>query len=225
MSENDFLEVYLREIGVGTPISLLSLQPTEVDSMPVNDAGSMVCSDLVALQKQVSQCKSCGLSESCRNIVFGAGNKQAEVVFIGEAPDLLEDEDGQPFLGEVGSLFDAMLTALELQREQVYMMNIIKCRSPHHRDPKPDELRSCLTWLDAQLDLIQPKMIVVLGRVAAQALLSSELTLRELRQGLHTYRGIDVQVIYHPAYLLRSPRQKAEAWKDLQKLKTYFTAQ
>jgi len=149
-------------------------------------------------------------------VVFGSGNPHADIVFIGEAPGRDEDLQGEPFVGRAGQLLDRMISAIGFERADVYIMNTVKCRPPNNRDPQTDELQACRHWFDAQLKMLTPKVICLLGRVAAQAVLESEAPLGTLRGRWHEYRGIPVRVTYHPAYLLRSPDQKRRGWSDLQ---------
>jgi len=178
--------------------------------------------DLEALKAEVLSCTACALSETRTQVVFGVGNPHADIVFIGEAPGRDEDRLGEPFVGRAGKLLDRMLLALGLDRSQVYIMNVIKCRPPGNRDPKPDEIAACARWFDAQWQAIEPKIICLLGRVAAQRVLETEAPLASLRGRWHEYRGVPVWVTYHPAYLLRSPGQKARAWDDLLQLRRCY---
>ncbi|MDX8382755.1 MAG: uracil-DNA glycosylase, partial [Ghiorsea sp.] len=159
-------------------------------------------------------------SESRNQVVFGSGNTSAELLFIGDAPDRDEDEQGMPTVGRSGALFERMIAAIGMDREQVYWLHSVKCRPLHSRDPKPEEFQACQSWLLAQLDFIQPRLICVLGRVAAQALLQTDDSLSDLRAQQHTFRGIPVVVLDHPAYLLRSQQHKARAWQDLLRLQS-----
>jgi len=146
------------------------------------------------------------------------GDPHADILFIGEAPGRDEDMQGEPFVGRAGRLLDRMLAAMGLERRQVYIMNVIKCRPPNNRDPAPPEVEACARWFDPQWDAIAPKVVCLLGRVAAQRVLETEAPLSALRGRWHERRGVPVLVTYHPAYLLRSPAQKARAWDDLRKL-------
>jgi DNA polymerase len=150
--------------------------------------------------------------------VFGVGNRQADWLLIGEAPGRDEDQQGEPFVGRAGQLLNAMLQAIGLQREQVYIANILKCRPPDNRDPRPQEVVCCEPYLMRQIELIQPRLILALGRIAAQNLLNSETPIGKLRGRVHQFRdtGIALIATYHPAYLLRSPLEKRKAWQDLQ---------
>lgn len=171
---------------------------------------------------QAASCTACQLAEERNNVVFGVGNPEADIVFIAEAPGQDEDLQGEPFVGRAGQLLDRMLASLGLDRSQVYIMNTVKCRPPNNRDPKPEEVEACGKWFDAQLKAISPKLICLLGRVAAQTVLETDAPLSVMRGKWHDYRGIPVQVIYHPAYLLRSPKQKRHAWNDLITLKQRY---
>ena len=167
------------------------------------------------LAQDAATCRLCTLADTRKSVVFGAGHAQAELVFIGEAPGRDEDIQGEPFVGRAGQLLERMLLAMGLSREQVYIMNTIKCRPPNNRDPKADEVAACNLWFEQQLDLLQPKVICLLGRIAAQTVLNTDATLASLRGRWHDYHGIPVWVSYHPAYLLRSPQQKQKSWQDM----------
>jgi len=177
---------------------------------------------LAGLKIKAEACKACELVESRNQLVFGEGDEHAALVFIGEAPGRDEDLAGQPFVGASGALFNGMMSAIGLNREQVYMMHGVKCRPQHNRDPKPIEFATCESFLTAQLDLIQPKVICMLGRVVAQSLLKTDISLTELREGRFSYRGVPVLVIDHPSYLLRTQQHKRRAWKDLCRLSTFL---
>lgn len=173
--------------------------------------------DWAGLQARVAACTACAeLARRRTQTVFGVGDPQADWLFVGEAPGAEEDRRGEPFVGRAGQLLDNMLAALGLRRgDNVYIANILKCRPPGNRDPLPAEAAACRPFLDRQIDLIDPRVIVALGRVAAQSLLRSDAPLGRLRGGAHDYRGIPLVVTYHPAYLLRSPADKSRAWDDL----------
>ncbi len=171
--------------------------------------------NLNELSEMASDCRLCGLAETRNKVVFGVGNPHADLVFIGEAPGKDEDMKGEPFVGRAGQLLDRMLSGIGLDREQVYIMNTIKCRPPNNRDPRVEEVQACNLWFEQQLDMLQPKVICLLGRVAAQTVLQTDATLGSLRGRWHDYNGIPVWVTYHPAYLLRSPKQKQHSWQDL----------
>ncbi len=177
---------------------------------------------LSGLALKASTCRLCTLSEERMQVVFGVGDPNADLVFIGEAPGRDEDLQGEPFVGRAGQLLDRMLAAIGMDRNQIYIMNTIKCRPPNNRDPKADEVQACSLWFEQQLDLLQPRMICLLGRVAAQTVLKTDEPLGSLRGQWHDYQGIPVWVTYHPAYLLRSPGQKQKSWQDLQAVLTSF---
>lgn len=174
--------------------------------------------DWEALATRVSQCQLCELHASRTQTVFGVGNRRADWLVIGEAPGKDEDEQGEPFVGRAGQLLNAMLKAVGLAREQVYIANILKCRPPNNRDPKVEEVVCCEAYLARQIELIQPRIILAVGRIAAQNLLKTETPIGKLRGQVHTLgeTGIPVVATYHPAYLLRSPLEKRKAWSDLQ---------
>jgi len=168
------------------------------------------------LKKIVSDCRLCELRAGCSQTVFGVGDENADWLFVGEGPGADEDAQGEPFVGKAGQLLDNMLMAIKLKRgNRVYIANIVKCRPPANRVPQAEEIASCLPYLQRQIDLIQPKMIVALGKTAATTLLAEDATLGSLRGKLHDYRGIPLMVTYHPAYLLRSPSEKSKTWQDL----------
>lgn len=170
------------------------------------------------LAQQVANCQLCDLHATRKQAVFGVGNQQADWLIIGEAPGADEDRLGEPFVGRAGQLLNAMLKAIGLAREQVYIANILKCRPPNNRDPLPEEAACCSPYLQRQIELIQPRLILALGRIAAQRLLHTNASLARLRGQVHTLEatGTPVIVTYHPAYLLRSPAEKRKAWQDLQ---------
>jgi len=173
--------------------------------------------DWPALTARVTQCQACELHKTRTQTVFGVGRQNADLMIIGEAPGADEDRKGEPFVGRAGQLLNAMLKAIGLQREQVYIANILKCRPPGNRDPRAEEALKCAPYLQRQVALLKPRAILAVGAVAARNLLQSDDAVGRLRGGQHEYNGIPVVVTYHPAYLLRSPEQKAKAWQDLQK--------
>ncbi len=175
---------------------------------------------LEALQQQVAECVACGLCTGRTQTVFAAGNPLASLAIVGEAPGAEEDRTGQAFVGQAGKLLDGMLASLGLNRLQdAYICNVLKCRPPNNRDPSPEEVAKCEPFLQNQLNLVQPKMILVVGRFAAQSLLRTESSIASLRGKLHSYsvsgRAVPVVVTYHPAYLLRNLADKSKTWADL----------
>jgi len=172
--------------------------------------------DWPALKAMVRDCTACKLRAGCTQTVFGVGDEQADWLFVGEGPGADEDARGEPFVGQAGKLLDNMLLALKLKRgNQVYIANIVKCRPPGNRAPEPDEVASCLPYLKRQIALIKPKIIVALGKTAANALLGRDATLASLRGKAHDFEGVPLVITYHPAYLLRTPLDKAKTWQDL----------
>ncbi|MDQ6975042.1 MAG: uracil-DNA glycosylase [Mariprofundaceae bacterium] len=243
-----FIAAYLHEIGIYTPLLSATdpvkknQQPRMQTAAPAVAALSVVatktpptqtprpspkniqspCVDqgisLRGLQEQVASCTACALSKSRKQTVFGHGNPQPDLLFIGDAPDADDDREGQPFAGKSGVLLNRMIEAMGLHREQVYTMNTLKCRPPWNRDPSSEEIAACRVYFDAQLQALQPNFICLLGRVAAWQVLGTHDGLTVLREGTYDYQGIPVYVTYHPTYLLRNPARKQQAWQDLQRL-------
>jgi len=185
-----------------------------VAESPVPDAAS-----LEEFRARISECHKCPLGATRTHFVFGSGNPDADLMFVGEAPGEEEDLQGQPFVGRAGQLLTKMIEAMKLRREDVYIANVLKCRPPNNRTPLPSEMEQCKPYLDRQIALIRPKIICALGRVAAQALLNTGEGLNRLRGTFHDYRGVKVLVTYHPAALLRNPQWKTQSWDDLQKVR------
>ncbi len=171
---------------------------------------------LEAIRKDLGPCVRCELSKARNNIVFGDGDPNARLLFVGEGPGADEDAQGLPFVGRAGQLLNNMITAMGLRRDQVYIANIVKCRPPQNRVPEPVEAMTCVPFLYRQIDVIRPEVIVALGATAATYMLGGKSPLNALRGRIHQARGAKLIVTYHPAYLLRDPRQKKEAWADLQ---------
>jgi uracil-DNA glycosylase family 4 len=173
---------------------------------------------LTEVRRELGECKRCKLHLMRRHIVFGEGNEKAQLVFIGEAPGEDEDRQGRPFVGKAGQLLTRIINAIGLRREGVYITNIIKCRPPNNRNPQHAEIVTCEPFLEKQLEIIQPKIICALGTFAAQTLLKTEEKISQLRGRFYVYRGIKVMPTYHPAFLLRNPHKKREAWEDMKKI-------
>jgi uracil-DNA glycosylase len=173
--------------------------------------------DWTQLRERVAACTRCGLSATRTQTVFGVGNLQADWLIVGEAPGADEDRTGEPFVGRAGQLLNAMLRATGLPREQVYIANTLKCRPPHNRDPQPNETGECFPFLERQIELLKPKIMLVVGRIAAHNLLRTDVSLSRLRQQVHHFGAsrVPLVVTYHPAYLLRTPSDKRKAWEDL----------
>ena len=168
------------------------------------------------LKQKVRDCTAFKLRAGCTQTVFGVGDESADWLFVGEGPGADEDAKGEPFVGQAGKLLDNMLLAIKLKRgENVYIANVVKCRPPNNRNPEADEVATCLPYLNRQIELIKPRLIVALGKTASTALLGNDAPLGSLRGKLHDFGGIPLVVTYHPAYLLRTPSEKAKAWQDL----------
>jgi DNA polymerase len=171
---------------------------------------------LKMIREDIGDCTRCRLHKGRTNIVFGVGNVNADIMFVGEGPGADEDERGEPFVGRAGQLLNNMISAMGLQRGDVYIANVVKCRPPGNRTPENDECDTCGQFLMRQIEAIRPKVIVALGAVAAKYLLAVNDSMARLRGRWYDFKGARLAVTYHPAYLLRDPRQKKEAWKDLQ---------
>lgn len=180
------------------------------------------CKTLAELYEATKNCQKCRLGATRKNYVFGEGNEQAKVMLIGEAPGADEDETGRPFVGRSGELLNKILSAIKFAREEVYIANIIKSRPPNNRNPEPDEIEACLPHLIRQIEIIRPKMILALGKVAANALLGNSQAMNAMRGKAHRWRNIDVIVTYHPAALLRNPNWKKLCWEDVQMLRRIY---
>jgi DNA polymerase len=172
----------------------------------------------VDIRSDLGDCQRCKLASGRTHIVFGDGHPSARLVFVGEGPGYEEDRKGDPFVGAAGQLLTRIIAAIKLSREQVYICNIIKCRPPGNRNPEPDEIESCLPFLERQIAAIQPDFICALGKVAAQTLLNSSVPISKLRGRFYDYHGIKILPTYHPAYLLRNPDKKREVWEDMKML-------
>ena len=193
-------------------------QPDEAHNEVAPSAyiGEIAQMDWAQLKQTVSNCTSCALHAQRTQAVLGVGDTQADWLFVGEAPGAEEDLQGEPFVGQAGKLLDNMLASIELARgANVYIANVVKCRPPGNRNPEPSEAQACAPYLDRQIALIQPKLIVALGKVAAVRLLGREASIASLRGKVWDYHGIPLIITYHPAYLLRSLADKARAWEDL----------
>ncbi|PKL51684.1 MAG: uracil-DNA glycosylase [Nitrospira bacterium HGW-Nitrospira-1] len=175
--------------------------------------------DLMHLREEIGICRRCKLSQGRKNIVFGTGNADARIMFIGEAPGKDEDLQGEPFVGEAGMLLTNLIEKMGFKRETVYIANIIKCRPPMNRDPEEDEILSCRTFLDKQIDVIAPEFIITLGRIALMTLTNNnKIKITAARGNFFEYKGVPVMPTFHPAYLLRNPKDKWLTWADVQKV-------
>lgn len=174
--------------------------------------------EMSLLRNTAEHCLKCGLAGTRKNVVFGAGSINARLVFIGEAPGREEDIQGKPFVGEAGKLLTKIIDAMGLKREDVYICNILKCRPPNNRNPLPEEISSCIDYLNKQIQYIKPKIICGLGKFASQTLLDTQIPITKLRGNWHEFKGIRFMPTYHPAYLLRNPRDKKFVWQDMKKI-------
>ena len=173
---------------------------------------------LESIRADLGDCQRCKLALGRKRIVFGDGNPKAKLMFIGEGPGVEEDRQGKPFVGAAGQLLTRIIDAIKLSRDQVYISNIIKCRPPGNRNPKPDEIQTCFPFLARQIAAIQPDFIIALGTFAAQTLLGTVTPISRLRGRFYEYQGIKVVPTYHPAYLLRNPDKKRDVWEDMKML-------
>ncbi len=201
----------LQRQPAAVPVSPPGTSPKPRANVPL----SVQALDWPALEQAVAGCKQCALHEYRTQTVFGVGNKTAQWLFIGEAPGAEEDRKGEPFVGAAGQLLNAMLFAIGLKRQEIYISNVLKCRPPNNRDPQGIEVERCEPYLLRQIELLNPKIIIAMGRFAAHSLLKTDMALGKLRGKPLTYHGIPLIVTYHPAYLLRNPIDKRKAWEDL----------
>lgn len=212
----------LAELELLDVARLYGLDRAPAAPAPAADEAVPLAADAVAaagwaqLRTLAAECRACGLCRQRKQAVFGVGPERAPWLFVGEGPGADEDEQGDPFVGQAGKLLDSMLAATGCKRgREVYIANVVKCRPPGNRTPTPEEAAACAPFLDRQIELLQPRLIVALGKTAATRLLGTEASLSSLRGRVHRYRDIPVVVTYHPAYLLRSLPEKAKAWEDL----------
>ena len=216
LSELELLPV-AKLYGIGAP----GAAPAPVDAPPPASPVSVTArafpdASWEELRTLVADCRACGLSKQRKQAVFGTGSETGPWLFVGEGPGADEDEQGEPFVGQAGRLLDNMLAAIGCQRgRDTYIANVVKCRPPGNRTPTPGESAACAPFLDRQIELAAPKLIVALGKSAVIRLLETEASVASLRGAVHRYKGIPVVVTYHPAYLLRSPPEKSKAWEDL----------
>ena len=203
--------------------------PEAVATIPVSgviDDPFPEYADIISFKESICHCEKCPLGKTRTKFVFGVGDPEADLVLVGEAPGADEDLKGEPFVGRAGQLLDKILDAVGLHRnKRVYICNILKCRPPNNRDPKTDEVEKCEPYLVKQLQLLKPKLILALGRVAAQTLLKTTRSLTSLRGEVHDYHGVPMLVTFHPAALLRNPNWKRPAWEDVQKMKNMLDEQ
>jgi DNA polymerase len=202
--------------SVGTPAA--KAPPADRVAAEREKRASLPVVSLEDVRAQIGECTLCKLHKGRHTIVFGVGNPNARLMFVGEAPGEDEDLKGEPFVGKAGQLLTRMIEAMGLRREDVYICNTVKCRPPNNRNPEADELAACEPFLKGQLAAVKPEVIVTLGKFAAQALLRDQTPITRLRGQWREYEGIPVMPTFHPAYLLRSPQEKAKVWEDLQRV-------
>ena len=211
-------QITTTDSSVHNSSSTPAAQPADHETSQ-HSATNTAQAQLDQLQRQeIGDCMRCKLCSHRTHIVFGVGNPQAKLVFVGEAPGAAEDAQGEPFVGRAGQLLTRMIEAMGFKRQDVYICNVIKCRPPDNRDPEPDEVKACEPFLKQQLSILQPKVIVALGRYACQCLLRANQTMSKLRGTWSSYEGVCLMPTFHPAYLLRSPSKKREAWEDLRQV-------
>jgi DNA polymerase len=204
--------------GSSAPASNPAATIERIERVAPADLAARVA-ELAEIEQRVSVCTRCRLSEGRTRTVFGAGNPAAELMFIGEGPGAEEDRQGLPFVGRAGELLTRIVQAIDLRREDVYIANVVKCRPPGNRDPQPDEVIACRGYLERQIELIQPRVIVALGRIAAQTLLGNEDPIGRMRGRWWKVLGVPTMVTYHPAALLRNPALKRPTWEDMQQVR------
>jgi len=204
---------YLEALGIDVWLPREEVGPHPEDMVETDTQSGIHTWD--ELRESVAKCRNCSLHTSRTQTVFGVGNPEADWMIIGEAPGAEEDRRGEPFVGRAGKLLDEMLRAVGQGRDRVFIANILKCRPPNNRDPKPEESAACRSYLQRQIELVEPKIILAVGRIAAQLLLETGEPVGRLRGSRHQLGDTPLVVTYHPAYLLRSPSQKRKAWDDL----------
>ena len=219
--EADGTRTLLKTLGAPSVAAPAKAQPASAKpgAPRVPDAAVKTLDEL---RRELGDCKRCKLCDGRTNLVFGAGNPRAELVFVGEAPGQDEDAQGVPFVGKAGQLLTKMIEAMKFSRDEVYICNVAKCRPPNNRNPEPDEIAACEPFLKGQLQALRPKVIVALGKFAAQTLLRDTTPITRLRGQWREYEGVPLMPTFHPAYLLRSPGEKKLAWLDLQQVMTKF---
>ncbi len=209
-----------REVGASAAPAAVCPAPSPTPAAPGAGAygpGDKGCGSepLLAIRRELGDCTRCKLSGGRTHLVFGVGDPSAELMFVGEGPGADEDQQGEPFVGKAGQLLTKMIEAMGFRRDEVYIANVVKCRPPGNRNPEPEEIDACEPFLRAQIAAIRPRVLVALGKFAAQTLLRDPTPITKLRGGWREYEGVRLMPTFHPAYLLRSPAEKAKAWEDL----------
>jgi len=203
-------------VGYLADLGFEDLYVSDPPPAPPREADPIDLEKLAAVAEEAASCQACKLHEGRNQVVFGSGSPTADLMFIGEGPGAEEDRQGLPFVGPAGALLTKIIEAIDLTRDDVYIANVVKCRPPRNRDPEPDEVSACRGYLDQQIDLIRPRVIVALGRVAAQTLLGIDKPLGRMRGEWYDVRGVPTRVTYHPAALLRNTGYKRPTWEDIQ---------
>jgi DNA polymerase len=226
LGEIGYGDIYVRAAAHAAPDLVVPAAPPPVQSLQTVQQASAKTPDaeeraaqLAALAATVAGCTRCRLSEGRHKVVFGSGNPNAELMLIGEGPGAEEDRQGLPFVGPAGELLTKIIQAIDLQRDDIYIANVVKCRPPGNRDPQPDEVTACRGFLEKQIALVQPRVIVALGKVAAQALLGNESPIGQMRGRWYRIHGVPAMVTYHPAALLRNQALKRPTWEDMQQVR------
>lgn len=212
---------YLAAMGIDVWVPRYAEEETETQERVINSQED----SWAVLNAEMRACQLCSLSATRQQVVVGSGNQQADWLWVTEAPSLEDERQGIAFVNEAGELLTEMLRAMQLNKDEIFITHIVKCRPVEDHDPKVPELNACAPYLARQISLIQPKIIVAVGRIAAHQLLQSKATLGELRESSHEFSGIPLVVMYHPAYLLRALSKKREAWQDMQGALTLFSKQ
>ncbi|MCK4508001.1 MAG: uracil-DNA glycosylase [Desulfuromonadales bacterium] len=212
---------YLSDLGIESQTA--ALPDANKDQQCTANAG--LVESLDTIREELGDCQRCGLAASRAKLVYGVGNPNARLVLVGEAPGREEDLKGEPFIGEAGQLLDRILLAMGMQREEVYICNVLKCRPPNNRDPQPEEVATCEAFLIRQIAAIRPQVIIGLGRFAVHSLLKSRTPISRLRGEWQEYQGIPLMPTYHPAYLLRNPEGKRDVWEDMKEVLRLLSAE
>jgi uracil-DNA glycosylase family 4 len=227
MDVSEYLKFYselgvshLKLPGTNGNVRAFGPKPTELNAIRALAAPASDSCDLQAIRDEIGDCRRCKLAGGRRHIVFGSGNPKAELMFVGEAPGQDEDLQGLPFVGRAGQLLTKIIEAIELKRNDVYIANILKCRPPNNRPPEPDEIAACSGFVQRQIERIHPKVIVALGKFAAQTLLNMETPISRMRGRFFDYHGVPLIPTYHPSYLLRNPSAKREVWEDMKAVRS-----
>ena len=227
LTDNENIAAFFRDVPPPAPPQTI---PTEIPAPTVTEkmasakstAKNICAASLAELSAEMQHCQNCPLAAGRKNIVFGEGNPQARLMFIGEGPGYEEDLSGRPFVGKAGQLLNKMIAAMQFSREEVYIANVVKCRPQNNRNPMPEEIDKCIGFLHRQIELIRPEVIVCLGATAAKALIDTNEGITKLRGKWCSFHNIPVLPTFHPAYLLRQESAKRDAWADLQKVMKVF---